>query len=115
MALDPATLIATAVLVSVVQSILLFFAWRQNPESRALAAFAASFMLGSIGISCFGTRDIAPEAISVGLANALVAAAYGLAYVSMRVFNGRAPLWPVALIGAATWVLGWQSLGTGNS
>ena len=81
------------------------FFWLQDRRAKWLAWWVAPFMLGTGGIAGFIGRGLLDDWISIGLANALLFAAFHFAWQGMRVFVGKpARFWP-SLIVPALWLL----------
>lgn len=81
------------------------FFWLQDRRANWLAWWVAPFMLGTGGIAGFIGRGLLDDWISIGLANALLFAAFHFAWQGMRVFVGKpARFWP-SLFTPALWLM----------
>jgi diguanylate cyclase (GGDEF)-like protein len=101
--LDPTTLLIVSAATTLLVGTLFLASWRQAPESRALALWGAAHLVGSIGSTGLALRGQIPDFVSIGLANAVVLAAYGLIWSGVRSFERRAARLDVAMAGAALW------------
>ncbi|MFX8219197.1 hypothetical protein ABTL11_20625, partial [Acinetobacter baumannii] len=68
---------------------LLLVAGRESQGSRSLSLWGAAHLIGAIGSVGIALRDQVPDLLSIGLANVLVQAAYGLIWSGVRSFEGR--------------------------
>ena len=115
MQLDPATLLVVSAATTFLVGTLFMASWRQAPESRVLAYWGAAHLVGAAGSAGLALRNQIPDLISVGLANAVVLAAYlviGLFWAGShyqhlaevrgtdKVFSvlGEVVAWPVLII-----------------
>jgi diguanylate cyclase (GGDEF)-like protein len=108
MPLDVHTLFVIAVLVLAVAGLLLLLTWLQNRNVVALAMWAAAFMIQSVGVALISVRGAIPDLWSITIANAIIAAGYGIMWGGARNFNGRPTSLPLVLAGAAIWLLACQ-------
>lgn len=105
MSLDVSTLFAVTILTSAVAGCLLLLSWLQSREVMALAYWGAGFLLGSLATGLLTARGAIDDFWSIDVGNAVLAAAYGVIWRGVRVFNGRrAPMWS-ALAGAGLWIV----------
>jgi len=105
MTLHPATLGAAFVLLAAVLGALLLFSWTINRKVHALAWWGASFCFVPVGMGLVSLGQPSPSYAVLLVANALMAAAYGVLYAGCRVFNGRAGLILSGIAGIAIWTL----------
>ncbi len=78
--------------------------WTQDRAEPALASWGLARLLGSVGTVLIGARGVAPDWVSIDLANALVCIGLGLNWTGARLFEGRrAQTWVVPL-GALVWL-----------
>lgn len=105
MNLDPTTLLIVSTATTLLVGTLFLTSWRQAADSRALALWGAAHLVGSIGSAGLALRGQIPDFLSIGLANAVVLAAYGLIWSGVRSFERRAARLDVAMAGAALWGL----------
>ncbi len=103
MQLDPATLLIVSSATTLLVGALFLASWRQAPESRALALWGAAHLVGAVGTAGLALRGQIPDLISVGLANAVVLAAYGVIWSGVRSFEGLRPCTEWAMAGALVW------------
>jgi diguanylate cyclase (GGDEF)-like protein len=81
------------------------FFWWQDRRSSWLAWWIGPYFLGGGGIALFVPRGQIDDWISIGLANSMVFAAFGMVWQGARTFARRQPLvWPV-VAPAALWLL----------
>ncbi|WP_114769816.1 GGDEF domain-containing protein [Microvirga subterranea] len=105
MALDPATLGAVFVLLSIVLGGLLIFSWALNRAVQALAWWGGAFCLVAIGIAVANLLPGPAGYPTLFVANALVMVGYGSMYAGCRSFNGRGGWVAAVLTGACIWML----------
>jgi diguanylate cyclase (GGDEF)-like protein len=103
--LDPATLLIVSSATTLLVGTLFLATWRQAPGSRALAVWGAAHLVGSVGSTGLALRGQIPDLFSIGLANAVVLAAYGLIWSGVRSFEGRSTRLAVAMAGAGLWCI----------
>ncbi|MEE7491373.1 diguanylate cyclase [Methylobacterium oryzae CBMB20] len=103
MQLDPTTLLVVSAATTFLVGTLFMASWRQAPESRVLAYWGAAHLVGAAGSAGLALRNQIPDLISVGLANAVVLAAYGLIWSGVRSFEHREPRVGIAMAGALGW------------
>jgi diguanylate cyclase (GGDEF)-like protein len=104
MSLDIPTLFVIAAFVSAVAGLLLLLSWLQNRNARGLAWWACSLIIGSIGVTLISARGDISDTWSIAIANAVLAAAYGMMWAGVRNFDGRATSAPLVLAGAVIWL-----------
>src|ERR671914_1990616 len=108
MFLDVPTLFIVATCIAGLLGLLLFFAWVQDRNMRALAWWAAAYMLGGVGVALWIVEAALSEPLSGGLANALLFAACATIWNGARLFYGR-KVRPYALAaGAIVWLVACQ-------
>ena len=105
MSLDIPTLFVIAVFVCAVAGFLLLLSWLQNRNVRALAWWASSLIIGSIGVALIAARGDISDTWSIAIANAILATAYGMIWAGVRNFDGRATSVPLVLAGAVIWLV----------
>lgn len=89
MRLDAPTLLAVTVILTFLVGILFLLSWSQARQMRALAIWGVAHLVGGVGSALMSLRGIIPGVLSIALANALVAGAYGLIWMGTRAFEGR--------------------------
>lgn len=81
------------------------FFWWQDRKSNWLAWWIGPYFLGGGGIVLFIPRGLIDDWISIGIANAMIFAAFGMVWQGARAFTHRQPaIWPV-VVPAALWLL----------
>ncbi|MCJ2097022.1 GGDEF domain-containing protein [Methylobacterium sp. J-072] len=103
MHLDPTTLLIVSSVTTLLVGTLFLLSWRQAPSSRALAIWGAAHIVGAFGSTGLALRGQIPDLLSIGVANAVVLAAYGLIWSGVRSFEGRPTRAGLALAGALIW------------
>jgi diguanylate cyclase (GGDEF)-like protein len=102
---DLLTLFVIAAFVSAVAGFMLLLSWLQNRNVQALALWASAFIIGSVGVALIAARGDIPDTWSIGIANAIMATAYGIMWAGVRNFDGRPTSAPLVFAGAAIWLL----------
>ncbi|MFD0935620.1 diguanylate cyclase domain-containing protein [Methylobacterium trifolii] len=105
MRLDPATLLLACFVTTFLVGTMFVLSWSQARTSRALAIWGVAHLTGSLASGGLALRGIIPDILSIGLANAVMLAAYGLIWSGMRAFEGRPLRLPLALAGGLVWAL----------
>lgn len=105
MQFDLDTLFGTTVFSSAVAGGLLLLTWLQNRNVVALALWGTGFALGAGGLALITLRGVIPDLWSIVVGNAVLVAAYGIGWLGARKFEDRPLIVPVALAGAAVWLL----------
>ena len=100
MTLHLPTLLVMAVFVTAVASLLLLLSWLQNRSVPALALWAGAFLMSAVGVALIAARGDISNFWSITIANACVAAGYGLMWGGARNFGGRAKSLAVMFAGA---------------
>jgi UDP-N-acetylmuramyl pentapeptide phosphotransferase/UDP-N-acetylglucosamine-1-phosphate transferase len=94
MSLDVSTLLAVTIFTSAIAGCLLLPSWMQSREIAALAYWGAGFLLGALATALFTARGTIDDFWSIDVGHVVLAAAYGIVWRGVRVFNGRpAPAW----------------------
>jgi len=106
--LDLFTVLIIAVCALAIAGCLLLVAWFEIPGFRSLALWAASFAVNAVGLALVAARGEIPEIWSVVIANALLAASYGLMWTGARRFEGRSTFVPLMLAGTLAWLVACQ-------
>ncbi|MCC7347421.1 MAG: GGDEF domain-containing protein [Variibacter sp.] len=102
------TLALATVFVAMILGSLLLFTWLQDRSHRALLWWGPGFLLGGAGTALLALRGVAPDFLTMDIANAAVIMAAGCMWIGMRTFEGRAPrAWgPLAV--ALAWIIASQ-------
>ena len=108
MTLDPSTLLIIAVCALAIGGGLLLVSWLQSPDLRALGLWATSFACAAIGVALIAARGHIPNIWSIVIANAILAASYGIMWTGVRSFEGRSVSVPLMLAGALVWLVACQ-------
>lgn len=103
--LDPATLLTVSFATTFLVGTLFLLSWRQTPGSRPLALWGVAHLAGALASGGFALRGRIPDVLSIGLANAVMLAAFGLIWSGVRAFEGHPPRLRLALAGAAAWTV----------
>jgi diguanylate cyclase (GGDEF)-like protein len=103
MSLDLSTLYLVATLVAGMLGALLLFFWRQE-KIPALGWWGAAYLLGAVSIGVWVAAGAMLSEMEQMALNALGFVACGLVWSAARVFHGRKPNWPGALVGALAWI-----------
>ncbi|MCE4222563.1 GGDEF domain-containing protein [Methylobacterium sp. C25] len=105
MRLDTPTLFLMTVVVTFMVGVLFLLSWSQDRKSRALAIWGIAHIVGAAASALLCLRGAIPNSLSIGAANALMLAAYGLIWSGVRAFEGRPPSYRLAVSGGLLWVL----------
>ena len=98
-------LVALLAHLSVLAMLSIYFGARQ-PGARAVRVWGAGMLLAAAGFGAIALRDVAPDLVSITLANTLVAASNLFVYRALRIMNGKPVDDPLGLAAlAATAVL----------
>ncbi len=105
MHIDLQTLSVVTVFIAALLGALLVFAGLQNHSVRAPMWWGAAHIVNASGFALLTSRGVAPDFVTIDLANALVLFGYGLTWTGARVFDGR-PIRPLhMLLAPAAWLL----------
>ncbi len=107
MQLDAPTLFFVTIVVMALIALLLLWAWLQNRSVKTLAWWSAALLLEALGTTLILLRGLAPDWLSIALANSLLIAACGLIWSGARLFSERT-VHPSFLLGAALWLAACQ-------
>jgi diguanylate cyclase (GGDEF)-like protein len=105
MHLDVQTLSVVTVFITALLGALLVFAGLQNRSIRAPMWWGAAHIVNAIGLGLLTSRGVAPDFVTIDLANAFVILGYVLIWTGARVFDGRAIRPYVVLLAPAGWML----------
>jgi len=105
MNLDVQTLSVVTVFVTALLGALLVFAGLQNRTIRAPMWWGSAHIINATGLGLLISRGLAPDFLTIGLANALVLFGYGLTWTGARVFDGRKISLYLVLLAPAIWTL----------
>ena len=104
MTLDPATILLTFLVVTLLLGALLSWAWWVNRTVRALRWWALGYMAVALGIGLVSGRGAWPDFLTIDLANSALLAGHVLMWRGARVFNGRAPRPWLSLLPMVLWL-----------
>lgn len=97
MTLDPRTLaVALLAQLAVLGVLSLYFGTRQ-PGARAMESWGAGMLMVAAGFGGIALRGIAPDLLSITIANTVTMAANLFLYRAIRIFNGRSVHDPAGL------------------
>lgn len=105
MRLDITTLLLVTFVLTFLVGVLFLLSWVQARQTRALAIWGVAHLLGAVASGGLALRGVIPDWISIGLANAVMIAAYGLIWSGVRAFEGRSLGLTVAMSGSATFAV----------
>ena len=97
MQLDLQTLSVVTVFVTALLGALLVFAGLQNRAVRAPMMWGASYIVSALGLALLTTHQVAPDWVSINLANALVLSGSALIWAGARMFDGH-PVRPARVL-----------------
>jgi diguanylate cyclase (GGDEF)-like protein len=103
------TIFVIAAFVSAVGGLLLLVSWMQDRTIQAPAFWAAAFFIGAVGIALIAARRDISAIWSIAIANAMIAAAYGIMWSGVRNFEEHPTSVPLMFAGATIWLLACQS------
>lgn len=93
LALEPTTLLQSLVAITLSTGVLLLISSRQNRSESSLLFWGLANLLGSLGLVLLGLRGVAPDRLSIDLANATLYFGYMLNWAGMRRFCNRSISW----------------------
>jgi diguanylate cyclase (GGDEF)-like protein len=107
MSLDISTLVTAATGITGLLGIFLLVVWMQERTVRAMAWWAAAYMIGAIAVALWGIqKDFAPYFSE--LPNALLFVSCGMIWNGARLFHGRSVLPSALVAGALIWFIACQ-------
>ena len=89
MHLDIATLLLVTFVLTFLVGALFLLSWVQARQTPALAIWGVAHLFGAMASGGLALRGMIPDAISIGVANSVMIAAYGLIWSGVRAFEGR--------------------------
>ena len=104
MSFDLSTLLGITVFSSAVAGCLLLLSWLQHRSVTALALWGIAFLMAAVATAFLAARGFIPNALSIVIANALLAAAYGTMWWGVRSFEGRRTQLIYVLTGMLIWL-----------
>ena len=99
----PTIFVVLAMMCGLVAAVVALGWLKRDPTGRSLRAGIAGFVT-SAAIGLILTRGVAPDRVSIYLANALVMLAFGIGWSAARSYAGKTAPWPVVVGGAAIWL-----------
>jgi diguanylate cyclase (GGDEF)-like protein len=101
--LDLHTMFVADISVTAVLGLMLVFAWLQSRSSEALGWWGAAHLVQCVGLVVLVTADVAYSVAAVKFAVTLLLGSYGLMWLGVRRFDGRALHPLIASAGAIVW------------
>ena len=86
--LDVNTLFMVTMHVEIILGLLLFFAWAQNFNKRALAWWGSAHLMRAVSIMLLGLYGRVPDSLSIDFANAVLFSSFALTWCGARVSTG---------------------------
>ena len=105
MQVDFPTLFVATGFVTEVAGFLLLFSWHQDRRSATLAYWGLGYVIAGIGGALFCARAYLPMHVAINFGGAITMLAFGLMWSGARSFEGRGPNLPLAMAGAALWIV----------
>jgi diguanylate cyclase (GGDEF)-like protein/PAS domain S-box-containing protein len=101
--LDVRTVMVSYIISNAINTVVLFFLWRQNRKRFAGIGFwLADYLMQFVAVLLVGLRGVVPDSVSAILGNGLIVAGTILLYIGLEKFVGkRGPQWHNALLLAA--------------
>lgn len=87
--LDIRTLTFVLMLVSAILSLLMLYIWRTNKTYPGFGLWTLANCVGAVGFFLMGTRGVAPDFISIVIANTLTMGCLALTLAGIRTFAGK--------------------------
>src|ERR1700722_1192747 len=104
MSLDGHTLLALTAVIAVTLGGLIIFCWTQGRRDIYLALWGGGDILAGIAAGRLFVPGALPDFISINLANALTALAYGVMFAAAREFGGKKTRLGWVSAGALLWL-----------
>jgi signal transduction histidine kinase len=99
------TLLVLSVLLALMLGAVLLWLWWVDRSQAALQSWGIAHLLVGAGFALAALRGVAPDWLSIDIANALLALCYGLTWHGARQFEGRPGAPPATVAaGAAIWL-----------
>lgn len=108
MSLDVSTLLAVTAFTTAIAGCLLLLSWLQSREIVALLYWGTGFLMAAFASALFIARGEITDFWSIAIANAILAAGYGMAWRGVRSFNGRPAPWWAVFAGSIVWLIACQ-------
>lgn len=105
LSLHPTTLLQSLVAVTLSTGILLLISSRQNRSETSLFYWGTANLLGTVGLVLLGLRGVAPDRLSIDLANATLYLGYMLNWAGMRRFCNRDISRPWMIAPSVLWLV----------
>jgi diguanylate cyclase (GGDEF)-like protein len=105
MSLDGHTLLALTAVIAVTLGGLIIFCWTQGRRDFYLALWGAGDILAGVSAGLLFVRGALPDFLSINLANALMAIAYGVMFAAAREFGGKKTQVEWVSAGALLWLV----------
>ena len=101
---DLPTLLAITVFTSGLAGCLLLLSWHYHRRISALALWGSAFIIAAIATALIMARGTISDFLSIVMANAILAAAYGIIWAGVRNFEGKRVSVVLTLAGALIWL-----------
>jgi diguanylate cyclase (GGDEF)-like protein len=108
LAIDLQTLFAIMAFFSLTGGLLLLFGYAHNRKTPALVLWGAGYLIGALAATLLAFPMELPQAWSVGIANTLMCACYGMMWAGARSFEGRRVHAWLIVAGPAIWLGAYQ-------
>jgi len=105
MSLDASTALALAAIIATTLGVLIIFSWAQERRNSYLAYWGAGYIVGGTATGLLCARGGLADFLSINIADALLALAYGLMLAALRDFCGRRTSIVWISAGAMLWLL----------
>jgi len=103
--LHPRTIALAVVVVSMTAGMLLLMSSRRNSEEPSLFTWGIANVMGSVGVAMLAMRNIAPDTLTIIVANALTLSAYMVNVAGVLQFCRRQVPWALIALPPLVWLL----------
>jgi diguanylate cyclase (GGDEF)-like protein len=104
MQIDVFTVLLCDVLIRTVLAVLFLVFWLEDTRASWFGWASATIFFSDLAAILFITTGIAPNFFSIGIGTAALLATFACAWQGARAFEGRRPMWLVALAVPALWL-----------
>ncbi len=102
------TVLAISATLAATYGLILLSLWLQQRGQVAMRTWGAAYLLGAAGLGLMMLRGMAPDIVTVQLANAVMALVYGVVWAGARQFGGGRPHLAGAVAGSLAWLAACQ-------
>jgi diguanylate cyclase (GGDEF)-like protein len=102
--LDAPTALALMAVIAITLGALIIFSWAQGRRHFYLALWGAGDVLAGIAAGLWFGRGVLPDFLSIHIATATIAVAYGLMFAASRDFHRKKTPLALVLAGATLWL-----------